>query len=193
MGPADGREDGGMSADVWYTTGWSSGSRRPSPGHEWLDGPTARELYLGDEHGLFVVDASRLDEDGAPLPRWTIALSPTRSARVTFLDDRGSVWRTVDYLLTDGRLFRTSTDDYTYPDDGLAHDEFDALSHIRTVAQPDGTGGMTVTRAHGSRLDSAPLERVAVDGFWLDVPAFGDWDDLSDPEFGIPATEPTGS
>ncbi len=182
-----------MSDDVRYTTGWDEELRQLREGHEWLDEQTARAYFRGDKEGIFAVDAARTDEAGAPLPRWAIAFSPTRSARVWFFDDRGSVWRSVDYLLTDGRLFRTSTDDYTYPDDGHGHPTFDAITHIRTITQPDGTGAVTVAQAGVARGERAVLADAPIEGFWLDVPAFGDWTDLTDPEFGIPPTEPTGS
>jgi hypothetical protein len=59
---------------------------------------------------------------------------------------------------------------------------------IESTFHPDGTGTVDfVDRVKRGDVDRASLEDAPVSAFWMDRPAFGHWEQLADPEYGIPA------
>ena len=128
-----------MSEDVLYTSRWSSKSRVPVPGQRWLSVDEAREVY---ESGgvLEIVDAVERDEEGNPRARWVIGGSSTGRVRVRFFTPGGSVWRSTDYDVIDGRLWRWISVTYVYPDQENRYYEFQTLRKITEEFRPDGTG-----------------------------------------------------
>ncbi len=177
-----------MSEDVLYTTRWVATSRRPFPGHQWLSVGDARARWDAgyDAQGLVsVVDAATRDADGTPRPRWVIFGSSTRRVRVEFFTPGGSVWRSTDYDAIGERLWRWISVTYVYPDPDARHLRSQATRTIKEKFRPDGTGTVRFDEKDGM-LHTAKLTDAPVDGFWLDRPPFGDWGDLTNPEYGVP-------
>ena len=174
-----------MSSDVLYTTRWNDWTRRPIGGHRYLTEPEARQLYNGDSEGLEFVDAAVRDDEGLPHARWLLGISDA-GVRAQFFTPAGSIWRSTDYDLIEGRLWRWITRDYTYPDDTRRYDQDESTMMIESAFRPDGTGTVDLDDPAKPDVDRAHLEDAPVSGFWMDRPAFGHWDQLADPEYGIP-------
>lgn len=165
-------------ADVLYTTRWNILTRRPIAEHSWITEEEARRRYEANE-GVEIVEAAERDERGNPRARWVIGAYA--GFRVQFLSPAGSVLRLVDWDLIDGRLWRWVTVDYNYPDDNRRYEMAESLLTIKTSARPDGTGSMSVSNKELEQTDVTHFSDVATDSYWMDVPAFGDWDRLTDP------------
>ena len=173
-----------MTGPVRYCTRWNDITRRPIDGYEWIDDGEALRRFERDEF-IDIVDGTYVDDDGLPLPRWVIGVSGLQNgsggARVQFLDKHRSIWRTVDYDVVQGRLFRTGIADNTYPDDQQRWGQSQAVSTADLIVNLDGSGDIeTRTRATGER-STTELTGLDVSAFWIDIPEFGDWDALTDP------------
>lgn len=96
--------------------------------------------------------------------------------RVQFLDQHAAVWRLITHDTIDGRLWRASTCDYTYPDDSKRWAQSELMLLVETLVHPDGTGSLTsidkTERKPGPRLVSRFSGRAA-DAYWIDRPATG--------------------
>lgn len=182
-----------MSEDVLYTTRWVDTTRKPAPGHRWLSVEEARDAWNAgyEARGLVtVVDAVKRDEDGNPRARWVIGGSSTGRVRVRFFTPGGSVQRSTDYDVIDGRLWRWISVTYVYPDQENRYYEFQTLRKITEEFRPDGTGTVEFDEKDESVLHTARLTGAPVSGFWLDRPEFGDWSHLTNPEYGVPTDKP---
>jgi hypothetical protein len=170
------------TGDVHYTTHWIGDSRRRDQDRERLTTAAARQFYENHRE-INVVDAADIDASGAPRPRWTIEFAGS-DARVQFLDRNKAVRRRVDYEAIDGRLWRRSTYDYTYPDDSKQWDPSESMLKVESVVHPDGTGSLTIldrTECRpGNRLVSQYSGRAA-STYWIHRPEFGDWTVLTLP------------
>ncbi len=166
-----------------YIERWNFQLRKPVPRTPIFSVDEAVARYARHEPVL-VVDGTSGD-DGSHQPRWVMGLGRT-GVRMSFLNLPGSVWRLIDYDARDGRLWRWKTVDYTYASD----DRYYALNAptqvITSKFEPDGTGYIdfddkskeVVDRA---RFESAPM----VANFWMDWPEFGQWNGLTDPDYGF--------
>jgi len=167
-----------------YTTRWNSWNGLPVADHRWLDEVEAREAFAA--HGLEVVRVvKRRESDGAVRAMWVMGLAYKAGVRVQWFNAKHSVWRLNDYQWFDGRLFRTVTTDYGYPDAEHYYDFFECTAMRELVVQPNGSG-------HAIQdLKSEPTQLIArfddyrTDNLWIDYPEFGDWEPLADPNFGI--------
>lgn len=173
-----------MSESVRYTTRWVSKVRKPFPGHSWLTDEEARGAYAS-KTGLDVVDAVSSDADGNPIPRWVIGAGASGRIRVSFFTPGGSNWRTIDYDAIDGRLWRWICWTYVYPDQDTRYRLTEATRVIKEEFRPDRTGSVQFDERDGL-LNKATFTDAPVDGFWLDRPAFGDWTNLANPDYGVP-------
>lgn len=173
-----------MTENVLYTTQWNDFTRRPVMRHRWLTEAEAREAFNGEE-GVEVVDAVSRDADGNPIPRWVIGGGASGRIRVRFFTPGGSNWRTTDYDAIDGRLWRWICITYVYPDQDTRYDLTQATRVIREEFRPDRTGSVQFDERDGL-LHKATITDAPVDGFWLDRPAFGDWTNLANPDYGVP-------
>lgn len=162
-----------------YTPRFNTTRKYPTPGSDWIDETAAAQRY-DDGRELVAVDPTRVD--GELHPAWSIGFG-AGGARVRFYTPGGSIRRTITYDLRDGRYWRWTTTDYTYPDDTRAYRLGDAVSRVTSMFEPDGTGTVDLPREN----ERATLEDAPVHGFWMDRPRFGHWDDLVDPEYGIPS------
>jgi hypothetical protein len=177
-----------VTGPILYVTAWNDMTRKPlGGGHRWLDVDEARGRYDVSHERIEVVEASRRDHLDRPVPAWTIYLRRDVGARVQFYTDAGSTWRLIDYDLIDGRLWRSVTADYIYADDDRRHDFFEATQKVTSKFGPDGTGTIDIDDKSEPEVARARLSDAPVSGFWLDWPPFGQWDELSDPEYGIPS------
>ena len=178
--------------DVHYTTHGIGGTRRPDHGSGRLSSVAARQLYENHED-LNIIDAADADPHGTLRPRWTIELTGP-DARVQLFDRHGALWRRVDHTEIDGRLWRRSTCDYTYPDDTKRWEQTEIMLEVQSVIHPDGTGSLTILDRTECRPGTWLVSRYsgrAVNDYWIDRPAFGDWGALNNP--GASAYEVAGS
>jgi len=179
-----------VNGDVLYTTRWNTTTRRPIVGHRWLDEDEARGIYESGASMLEVVDAAVRDEAGVPRARWVLGLGPSGRVRAQFFTPAGSIWRSTDYDVIDGRLWRCISRDYTYPDNTHRYSQTDATMQIASTFHPDGTGTIDFIDHSKPDVDRARLTEAPVSGFWMDRPVFGQWDQLADPDYGIPPETP---
>lgn len=171
-----------MTENVLYTIRWNDITRRPAADHEWIGADSARTL-AGEGEWLEAVDATEVDAEGLPVPRWVIGFQIPGRIRVIFYNRSTSVWRQIDWDLIDGRLWQWITVDYAYADDVQQWSEGDAVSSCYTKVNPDGSGWIRVlTRGPGpKRKVRARLSGRASSGRWVDLPDFGDWAELTRP------------
>ena len=174
-----------MDTEVLYTTQWNSLTRRPVLRHRWLTVDEAREAYESGST-LEIVDAAQRDEEGNPIARWVLGTGPSGRFRAQFFTPGGSVWRSTDYDAIDGRLWRWISVTYVYPDTDTRYLQFQYLRMITETFRPDGTGTVKFDERGDDVIHTAKLTDAPVDGFWLDRPAFGDWTNLSNPDYGVP-------
>jgi len=179
-----------VSGDVLYTTEWNDWTGHPMPGHRWLEEGEARAIYEGCTSMLEVVDAAVRDEARVPRARWVLGLSPSGRVRAQFFTPAGSIWRSTDYDVVDGRLWRWISRDYTYMDDSVRHGRSEATFQIASEFRPDGTGTIDFIDKSKPDVDRARLTEAPVSRFWMDRPVFGQWDQLADPDYGIPSESP---
>ncbi len=166
-----------------YIERWNHQLRIPVPGSPILSVDEAAARYDRKEP-FVVVDGTRGD-DGSHQPQWVMGWAHT-GARMSFLNLHGSVWRLIDYDARDGRLWRWKTVDYTYASDDRYYAVNACTQKITSKFDPDGTGYIdfddkskeVVDRA---RFESAPI----VANFWMDWPEFGQWNGLTDPDYGF--------
>ncbi|UZN03054.1 hypothetical protein [Cellulomonas sp. S1-8] len=156
---------------VLYTTRWNRLTRKPTLGHSWLTEEDARRRYDNGE-GLEIVDAAVRDADGTPRPVWFVGAYGR--FRVQLFLPGGSVARNVDWDLVEGRLWRWVTTEYLYPDEDTQHPMSEATTVVETTTRHDGTASVTVSDESG-QTHATQFADVATDGYWLDVPVFGEW------------------
>ncbi len=173
-------------SEVLYTTRWNALTRRPLAGHSWITPAEARRRYDG-EQGLDIVDASSRDEDGTPRPLWVIGAYGR--FRVQLFTPGGSVARSVDWDLVDGRLWRWVSSEWVYPDDDTRYRQAEATMMIQTSARPDGTASFSV-RDESGETHVTQFADVATDGYWLDVPDFGQWGPIVNATLGAASAPP---
>ena len=173
-----------MTEDVLYTTRWVSKVRKPFPGHRWLTPDEAREAWESGSN-LEVVDAAERDAEGNPIARWVLGTGPSGRVRAQFFTPGGSVWRSTDFDVIDGRLWRWISRTFVYPDQDTRYLRSQSTRMITEEFRPDRTGTVQFDERDGM-LHTAKLTDAPVDGFWLDRPQFGDWSDLTNPEYGVP-------
>lgn len=177
-------------SDVLYTGRWSSDTRRPFPGVGWYDEVRARSAYEQRAELVCVVDARERLDDDRPRQRWVIGASTTGDFRCSFFTPAGTLYRQIDYVERDGRLWRETTLDYRYPDDESFYlSGLESLGHTIARFAPAGSGSVLYVESGNPVAEEVPLHDAPVTGFWLDRPEFGDWSRLSDPLYGVP-TDP---
>ena len=135
-----------------------------------------------------VVDAAEKRPTGDPQYRWVLGFSASDNptVRAQFFTPSRSLWRLIDYNNIDGRLWRWITLDYSYPDDSRRYSQFECTALYTSVFNPDGTGVVKINDKSAPEISQTTVSDAPVDGFWLDFPQFGDWANLSNPEYGIP-------
>jgi hypothetical protein len=174
-----------MHVEPRYASEWSDVTGEPD--HGWLDADEARAAYE-DATGptLKVVDGSLPMGEQAVRARWRIVFTPDWQVRVGWLDRHGSLLREALYIPVGLRLFRAQVTDWLYPDDRQRWLMYQALVVRTLTIDPSGTMSI-VHRSPGN--PTSEQETVALDdpsGLWLGIPEFGDWDDLLNPEHGLP-------
>lgn len=168
---------------VLYTTSWNNLTRQPIAGHEWVEPTQAHKMYEAFED-ITIVDAATRDGDGVPMPRWVIGTGTSARFRVQFFDANTTLRRLVDYNWIDERLWRWVTYDYTYDDLSRKRLANEAARTCKAAVKPDGTGTLTtvVTGANSRPTrQSTKFNDRASDAYWLDRPAFGEWQALTLP------------
>lgn len=170
---------------VRYTTSWSTQTRRPHPGDDWL-APSAAERVYAERGDVMVVDASSIAPDDSLRPTWLLSFAANGWVRVSFFNPAGSLWRDSDYQPVDGRLWRQRVTDYAYPDDESFFLQMEAVRRVTTVFSPDGSADVEDVVTADRQARRAHLENLGLAGLWLDRPEFGDWLHLSEPNYGLP-------
>lgn len=83
-------------------------------------------------------------------------------------------------------MWRWITTEYVYPDDEAFHPEFESTHMYTARFEPDGTGSIEFREESQQTVDVARMTEAPVSGFWMDWPQFGEWDQLADPDHGLP-------
>jgi hypothetical protein len=179
------RTGGLMHVEPRYASEWSDVTGEPD--RRWLSAHEAQAAY-DDEAGpsLKVVDGSSPMGEQAVRARWRIVFTPDHYVRVGWLDEHGSLLRESSYLPVGLRLFRTQITDWLYPDDRQRWLMYQALVVRTLTIDPSGTMSI-VHRSPGN--PTFERETVALDdpsGLWLEFPEFGHWEDILNPEHGLP-------
>ncbi|MDR3068768.1 MAG: hypothetical protein LBU50_04620 [Cellulomonas sp.] len=171
-----------------YALGWNEITGRPDPA--WLSVDEARTAYGHPEgSALIVVDGSRPVGKEAVRAAWRIRFTPDGLVRVSWMDEHGSVLRQAYFETTDDRLFRTRITDRTYPDGDQRWLMYEARVRRTLDFHPDGAIFIEVHRV-GVEYVERGITTADESAWWQDRPAFGHWDDLLEPGYGLPADDP---
>lgn len=161
---------------VMFADRWNRMTGRPTGDLPWMTEAEARERY--GKSLVIAVDAVIMGPDGVPRPRWLVAVHGR--AKVEFLDEHRNAWRRVSYDLVEGCLFREETADYLYPSDDRHYGLDEAVLEVQAVARPDGTGHVEVADLQSRQVSVTEFRGIDVSSFWIDAPAFGEWESLTD-------------
>lgn len=167
-----------------YATEWNHWTGRPTAENRWLSEDEARELFEADK-SLEVVEAIlRRDSDGAVRARWVMGFAGVAGVRVQWLNAKHSILQINDYSKINGRLFRTTSIDYAYPDSERRYGQSEATALRKLTLRPNGTGTAREALTSESVERTVQLTDYRTDNLWMDYPAFGDWAQLGDNNFG---------
>ena len=169
--------------EVLYAERWNE-VRRTAIRDSWLTENEARRRHIEGE--LFLAIDARRDDVGELRPRWVMGIGRSGVRVQFFTPGGGSIRRLIDYDARDGRLWRWITIDYVYPDDETFHEQFECRTMYTSSFEPDGTGTVDIDDKAKPMVDRARLTDAPVAGFWMGWPEFGHWDQLADPEYGVP-------
>ncbi|WP_448058443.1 hypothetical protein [Cellulomonas hominis] len=131
-----------------------------------------------------MVDAAVRDENNLPHHRWVMGFHP--GVRVQFFTPAGSVWRLIDYDNVDGRLFQQANVTYTYPDGTRRYRMGESTILVSARFKPDGSGSIEINDKSQPTVQRTRFKDADFSTFWMDWPAFEDWDQLANPDFGTP-------
>jgi len=132
-----------------------------------------------------VIDGSYPVGERAVRARWRIELGPGR-VQVGWLDEHGSVLRESRYDRIDGRLFRVRVADWVYADDRRRWLMYQALLTRTLSIDPDGTTTVIHRRPGDPGFERDVVTIDDPSALWMDVPEFGRWEGLLNPEHGLP-------
>ena len=127
-------------------------------------------------------------------PEFCAERGKSRRVHVVFLDEHGSQKRAIDYDWRDGHLWRWITTSFVYPSGDRRYRMDQAIETTASTFEPSGDGRVEIHDKVASPRAKGFLtvEDAPVQGFWLDRPEFGEWDDLLNPLYGVPSA-PGGS
>lgn len=174
-----------VTADVRYADHWTEG--RSLSVTTWIDPDEARRRHeTGDGAFTALFWAEGVPRDRRPILAANVARG--HGVRVVFLDERGSRTRAIDYDWREGRLWRWIDTLFSYPDDARRYRMDQAVEVTAALFEPNGDGRVEIRdKVASSRdMDVLTVEDAPVQGFWLDRPPFGEWEDLLNPLYGVP-------
>ena len=107
--------------------------------------------------------------------RWLLGIGVSGRVRAQFFTLAGSIWRSTDYYLVVGRLWRWITVEYTYPYATRRYDQDESTMMTKSKFRPDGTGAVDfvdrVKRGDVARLRPlGPARRPGVRHLFLLAP-----------------------
>lgn len=175
-----------------YLGAWNSRTKKPIAEEGWITPAEAQTKYDELTGHFEVVPYSVFEGQSAdprPATPWTVRFHSEGVWRFssTFFDDHGSIYREISYKLVEERLFKASVVEYGHvygPGDGR-HDRAQSTSLTRGRFAPDGTGTLEINDKSQPTVERLSIDQIDVSGHWLDVPAFGEWAALADPDFGV--------
>ncbi|MCC2322616.1 hypothetical protein [Cellulomonas xiejunii] len=150
----------------------------------WITEAEARRSY--EEGKAFSAVGSSVARKESPLQRWTFTVGASGDVRVAFFDRHGTRRRTIDYRSVDGKLWRHAMIDLEYPDAERSYHRSRAVRRREARFEPDGHVRVEITdrTQEPTTKDVFTSDDLVVASFWMARPAFGRWEDLTDPEFG---------
>ncbi|GIG29854.1 hypothetical protein [Cellulomonas marina] len=168
-----------------YTERYNARRHAPAGDLPWWTTDEARTRYA-HRQDLLVVE-ERHGDGGVLTPRWVLGIT-SQGIRVQTLDQHGSILQITDFDAREGRLWRWITTMYTYPAADRYFAQPDCTSVVTSRFEPDGTGEVefkdkATAEVHVARMTDAP-----VGGFWAEWPVFGEWEPLTDPNYGAPGS-----
>ncbi len=176
-----------------YSDLWNDLTGAPIAEHRWLTEAEARAAFLSGV-GLDVIRVSGHLSVDAVTPYWAAGFGRGKAprVRVRWYNPSQSLVRMADYNNIDGRLFRGLSVDYRYPDDRHRYFQFDSLATVTVHYRPDGW--MRIDHRDKVKKINRSAEKTGepVDSLWMDFPAFGDWEQLGDINYGFHDLPPLG-
>lgn len=152
----------------------------------WVEESAARHRYEESFEFFCVVNGGA--GDGVVVPEFVLGVSPGEegpSIRVRFFTPGGAIYRTIDYKTVDGRLFKWIVRERTYPDLTSKFTLSQATSMVEGTFEPDGYGSVRFSDKSQPTTQFREFRGVPVDSHWMPIPAFGDWQNLTNPDFGV--------
>ncbi len=174
-----------------YSDRWNSLTGTPTPEHRWLAENEARAAYRTRAYFEIIRVAEHIGSD-AVRAHWVSGFSHGPWVRVQWFNRAQSLVRETDYNNLGGRLFRSVSADYRYQDDQRRCPRFESLAMVTVFYRPDGW--MRIDHRDKVKKINRSAEKTGqpVDSLWMDFPAFGDWEQLGDINYGFHDLPPLG-
>lgn len=169
-----------------YLERWNFLQNEPALDEGWIDEAEARERFQTRSSGFSFVNAEA--GDGTVVPEFVIVASVESLLRFRcqFLNPAGSVTRVIDYKDVDGRLFKEQVIDYRYPDDKNRYPLRASTLTYTGVFETNGYGAVVINDKSQPTAQTREYRDVPVEGNWMPVPAFGEWENLTKPDYEAP-------
>ena len=180
--------------EIAFGERWRPQTATPAKGYPTYTAAQAQAMYEGDEQFTLVVVGIVHGDDG-PWIGWALGFEGVdgASARVqaTWYTRGGSITGKAHYDHIDGRLFRSGSTRYTFPDEVNYYGASESLEMVMFDYKPDGTGVVWLTVREGGEVErrDGTFEGAPVEGLWMDRPAWGEWGQLLDWRYGGAAAE----
>ena len=180
--------------EIAFGERWRPQTATPAKGYPTYSAAQAQAMYEGDEQFMLTVVGIVHGDDG-PWLGWTMGFSgpdgATAGVRVSWYTRGGAVTGIADYDNIDGRLFRSGSTRYTFPDEVNYYGANESLEMVMFDYKPDGTGVVWLTVREGGEVErrDGTFEGAPVEGLWMDRPAWGEWGQLLDWRYGGAAAE----
>ncbi|MBF4635212.1 hypothetical protein ITJ38_12415 [Agreia pratensis] len=156
----------------------------------WISYDTARARFETTREFFCVMNGEA--GDGTVVPDFVLHVGPGvdgPSIRAQFFTPGGAVYRTIDYKSVDGRLFKWIVRERSYPNMTSRYTLSQATTVVEGTFEPDGHASVKFNDKSQPTVQLRELNDVPVASHWMPIPAFGDWDSLTDPHLGVLAYE----
>jgi len=180
--------------EIAYGERWDPQTATSLKGYPTYTEEQARALYEGSERFTLVVVGIVREQDRAWIA-WALGFGgedgASARAQATWYTPGGSIVAIAGYSNIDGRLFRSGSTRYTFPDTVAYYGANESSEMVLFDFRPDGTGVVFLSaQVDGVEENrNGTFEGAPVEGLWMDKPGWKQWEDLLDWRYGGAAAE----